>query len=165
MLRQARGFRQCSMGLGQAEHGSWALPGDGRRDQRPALLYTEDPTNVAWSTCFEKRGKPTRASSSWKRKGFSRLFDPPDCKRSTNNLTWQAANQQDTTKPIRLDLSVERIYGELIRWIMSGDVPRGSKLPTEKELAARFWETKAVIRRALTLLRNDRLVYSKQGAG
>ena len=48
---------------------------------------------------------------------------------------------------------------------MSGEVPRGSKLPTEKEVAARFWETKAVIRRALTRLRNDRLVYSKQGAG
>ena len=69
------------------------------------------------------------------------------------------------TRPIRLDLSVERIYGELLRWIMSGEVPRGSKLPTEKELAEQFGESKAVIRRALTRLRNDRLVYSKQGAG
>ena len=48
---------------------------------------------------------------------------------------------------------------------MSGEVPRGSKLPTEKELAEKFGESKAVIRRALTRLRNDRLVYSKQGAG
>ena len=48
---------------------------------------------------------------------------------------------------------------------MSGEVPRGSKLPTEKELAEQFGESKAVIRRALSRLRNDRLVYSKQGAG
>ena len=48
---------------------------------------------------------------------------------------------------------------------MSGEVPRGSKLPTEKELAEQFGESKAVIRRALTRLRNDRIVYSKQGAG
>jgi DNA-binding FadR family transcriptional regulator len=39
---------------------------------------------------------------------------------------------------------------------MSGEVPRGSKLPTEKELAEQFGESKAVIRRALTRLRNDR---------
>jgi GntR family transcriptional repressor for pyruvate dehydrogenase complex len=69
------------------------------------------------------------------------------------------------TKPIRFDLSVERVYGELQRWIISGDVARGSKLPTEKELSERFGVSKAVIRRSLKRLRNDRLVSSKQGTG
>lgn len=68
-------------------------------------------------------------------------------------------------KSPNLNFLDERIYRELLRQIMSGEAPRGTKLPTERELAARFGASKTVVRQALTRLRNDRLVYSRQGVG
>lgn len=49
--------------------------------------------------------------------------------------------------------------------IASGRYPRGSRLPTEAELASSFAVNRHTVRRALQMLRDDGLVEPRQGAG
>ena len=64
--------------------------------------------------------------------------------------------------PQRLYVDVAR---ELKQEIVSGVYPVGSQLPTEIELCRRFDVGRHTIREALRLLRDERLVSSRQGAG
>jgi DNA-binding GntR family transcriptional regulator len=65
-------------------------------------------------------------------------------------------------KPMRVYIDVAR---ELKKEIVSGVYPVGSQLPTEVALCKRFAVGRHTIREALKLLRDDRLVTSRQGAG
>lgn len=49
--------------------------------------------------------------------------------------------------------------------IKEGDMPPGSKLPTEQELAERFGVNRHTVRRALTLLAEKELIRTEQGSG
>lgn len=49
--------------------------------------------------------------------------------------------------------------------ILSGDYPIGARLPAERELVEQFAVSRQTVRAALRLLRDERLVTSRQGAG
>jgi len=49
--------------------------------------------------------------------------------------------------------------------IKEGEMPPGSKLPTEQELAERFGVNRHTVRRALTLLSEKELIRTEQGSG
>lgn len=49
--------------------------------------------------------------------------------------------------------------------IKEGEMPPGSKLPTEQELAERFGVNRHTVRRALTLLSDKELIRTEQGSG
>lgn len=59
----------------------------------------------------------------------------------------------------------ERIYHLLYSRISNGDYPANKKLPPEKTLAEEFGVSRPVLRTALERLRDEGLVYSRQGAG
>lgn len=57
------------------------------------------------------------------------------------------------------------IYGELRRSIEAGTLPPGTKLPTERTLAARHGVSRKLVRGALTKLRGDGLIERRVGSG
>ncbi|EPX78753.1 FadR/GntR family transcriptional regulator [Salipiger mucosus] len=57
------------------------------------------------------------------------------------------------------------VFDKLHRAIKSGAYAPDEKLPTEHDLAAEFEVSRPVIRDALRKLRDQRLIYSRQGAG
>jgi DNA-binding FadR family transcriptional regulator len=59
----------------------------------------------------------------------------------------------------------DRIYEQVFALIVSGEFPQNSKLPTEAQLGARFGVSRPVVREALARLRDDALIYSRQGSG
>lgn len=79
----------------------------------------------------------------------------------TNNTDYPSNNPNKRT---RLSLS-EKIYQAIHERIMRGEYNVNEKLPTEKELAAQFGVSRPVLRIALERLRNENLIYSRQGAG
>lgn len=68
----------------------------------------------------------------------------------------------DTSRPGGLH---ERIYRSLIHAIVSGRFVKGSKLPSEPELATTFEVSRPVVRQALEKLRADGLIESLRGSG
>ena len=69
------------------------------------------------------------------------------------------------TAPLRQMKLGEQIYDRIFGLIVSGEFPENSKLPTEVELAGRFGVSRTVVREALSRLRDDGIVMSRQGAG
>lgn len=59
----------------------------------------------------------------------------------------------------------DKVYEQLFGWISNGQYARQSKLPSENELAKSFDVSRPVIRDALKRLRDDGVIYSRQGAG
>lgn len=49
--------------------------------------------------------------------------------------------------------------------IASGEIREDSKLPAEQEIAQKFSVSRSVVREALARLRDDELIYSRQGSG
>jgi GntR family transcriptional repressor for pyruvate dehydrogenase complex len=68
----------------------------------------------------------------------------------------------DTSRPGGLH---ERIYSSLIHAIVSGRFVKGSKLPSEPELATTFDVSRPVVRQALEKLRSEGLIESQRGSG
>jgi GntR family transcriptional regulator len=58
-----------------------------------------------------------------------------------------------------------RVATSLKEEIVKGIYPVGAQLPTEAELCARFGVSRHTVREALRLLRDERLIASRQGAG
>jgi len=73
------------------------------------------------------------------------------------------AQQDDGTRQRKslADLVFERMH----RSIKSGAYAPDERLPTEHDLAAEFQVSRPVVREALKKLREQRLIYSRQGAG
>jgi len=59
----------------------------------------------------------------------------------------------------------DMVFDKLMRSIKSGSYGEDEKLPAEHDLAAEFQVSRPVIREALRRLRDQGLVYSRQGAG
>ncbi len=59
----------------------------------------------------------------------------------------------------------EKVYAALRSRIMRGDYAPNEKLPAEKDLSVTFGVSRPVLRLALEQLREEGLVYSRQGAG
>ena len=59
----------------------------------------------------------------------------------------------------------ERAYQQLLWMIMEHDFKGGSKLPTESTLSTRLHVSRPVLRQALSRLREEGIVISKQGSG
>jgi DNA-binding FadR family transcriptional regulator len=62
-------------------------------------------------------------------------------------------------------LFADRVYHLLFAKIANGDYSPDQKLPSEKELAEQFDVSRPIIREALERLRQEDLIYSRQGAG
>lgn len=60
---------------------------------------------------------------------------------------------------------VQRVYQLLLTKISRGDYQPDEKLPGEHELAGQFLVSRPIIREALRRLRDEGLIYSRQGAG
>ncbi|RVV97345.1 FadR family transcriptional regulator [Mesobaculum littorinae] len=59
----------------------------------------------------------------------------------------------------------EKVYDAMHARIMRGDYGANEKLPAEKELSVQFGVSRPVLRVALERLRDEGLIYSRQGAG
>lgn len=59
----------------------------------------------------------------------------------------------------------ERAYQQLLWTIMEKDFERGSKLPSEFDLSKQFRVSRPVLRQALSRLREEGIVVSRQGSG
>ena len=60
---------------------------------------------------------------------------------------------------------VDRVYREVLGSIMAGEFNEGDKLPTELALAERFAASRPTIREALSRLRADGIISTRQGSG
>jgi GntR family transcriptional repressor for pyruvate dehydrogenase complex len=68
----------------------------------------------------------------------------------------------EKARPAKL---VDRVVEQLLERITSGNYAPDSRLPGEHELAAMFGVSRPVVRDALARLRDQGLVYARQGAG
>jgi DNA-binding FadR family transcriptional regulator len=68
----------------------------------------------------------------------------------------------DESSAVRLG---DKVYAAMLDGIMDGTFPVGSRLPTETTLAERFAVSRPLVREALARLRDDDLIYSRQGSG
>jgi DNA-binding FadR family transcriptional regulator len=59
----------------------------------------------------------------------------------------------------------KRVYRSLIHAIVSGQLEKGAKLPSEPQLAAAFAVSRPVVRQAMDRLRADGLIMSQRGSG
>lgn len=59
----------------------------------------------------------------------------------------------------------DRVCGALIELISGDDFPPGSRLPSEMTMASRFGVSRTVIREAVSRLKSEGLVESRQGSG
>jgi len=59
----------------------------------------------------------------------------------------------------------DRVSGALIELISGDDFPPGSRLPSEMKMASRFGVSRTVIREAVSRLKSEGLVESRQGSG
>ena len=59
----------------------------------------------------------------------------------------------------------EQVAGHLRASILTGDLEPGDRLPTVTELSAGYGVSKTTIERAIDLLKSERLVVARQGAG
>lgn len=59
----------------------------------------------------------------------------------------------------------DMVFGQIYRSIKSGSYVADERLPTESDLAAEFEVSRPIIREALKKLRDQNLIYSRQGVG
>lgn len=59
----------------------------------------------------------------------------------------------------------DRVTAALLDLIRGGEYPAGARLPTEMEMAQRFGVSRTVIREAVSRLKSEGLVESRQGSG
>jgi len=59
----------------------------------------------------------------------------------------------------------DRVYRDLLAQIIQGDLKEGDKLATEQALSEQFGTSRPTVREALSRLRADGIVTSRQGAG
>ncbi len=71
--------------------------------------------------------------------------------------------KEEKTRP-RTTLA-DRVYHTLFTRISNGDYPTNQKLPPENALSQDFGVSRPVLRAALDRLRDEGLIYSRQGAG
>ena len=60
---------------------------------------------------------------------------------------------------------VDRVYSAILGLVVNGEFTQGQKLPTEQALTARFDASRPTIREALSRLRADGIIATRQGSG
>ncbi|MGV6872280.1 FadR/GntR family transcriptional regulator [Pseudochelatococcus sp. B33] len=80
--------------------------------------------------------------------------------------TKPAGVEKASSVPARqgVDLS-DHVYHKLFSKISSGEFAQHERLPSENEMADEYGVSRPVVRTALKRLRNDGLIYSRQGSG
>src|SRR5579862_6590565 len=73
-----------------------------------------------------------------------------------------SARENDVRRSPRLG---EHVARQIAKAIELGDHVEGARLPTEKDLAAKFGVSRPVVREALSNLRDQGLVVSRRGSG
>ena len=68
-------------------------------------------------------------------------------------------------KPQRRERLADQLYGQILEQSVSGALPEGARLPSEKDICESFQVSRPVVREALMRLQADGLVVSKQGLG
>ncbi|GHA43919.1 GntR family transcriptional regulator [Amylibacter ulvae] len=68
-------------------------------------------------------------------------------------------------KPVRDRTLSDSVYERILAMIVSGEFPVGDKLPTEHALCSQLEVSRPVLRQALTQLRDDGVIVSRQGSG
>lgn len=69
-------------------------------------------------------------------------------------------------KPLTVACTLtERVSTSLMELISRGDFPPGSRLPSELKMASRFGVSRTVVREAVSRLKSEGLVESRQGSG
>ncbi len=79
-------------------------------------------------------------------------------------MTDSTGTTDDTHKPRPARL-VDRVFEELRQRIEDGSYPPDTRLPSEHELASTLGVSRPIVRDALGRLREQGIVYSRQGAG
>lgn len=85
-----------------------------------------------------------------------------DANGASANAQAAPAAKPERGKAVKL---VDRVFDQLLERIRSGNYPPDSRLPGEHELAALLGVSRPVIRDALARLRDQGMVYARQGAG
>lgn len=60
---------------------------------------------------------------------------------------------------------VDRVYSDILGRVVAGEFAQGQKLPTEQALTERFSASRPTIREALSRLRADGIIATRQGSG
>lgn len=63
------------------------------------------------------------------------------------------------------DKLADKLYEELLGWVIQDAVAIGTKLPSEADLAKQFGVSRPVVREALRHLRSDGVIISRHGSG
>lgn len=74
-------------------------------------------------------------------------------------------NRQSAAAPFFRGNLTEQLAAKLVQDIHDGVTPPGTRLPTENELCQQFNVSRTVVREAISRLKSDGLVASRQGAG
>lgn len=74
-------------------------------------------------------------------------------------------DMNETRVPERPSRLSDDVAAQLERWISEQQLPSGAQLPTEKLLCERFGVSRAVIREAISRLKADGCVTTRQGSG
>ncbi|GGF72565.1 GntR family transcriptional regulator [Azorhizobium oxalatiphilum] len=90
--------------------------------------------------------------------------DRDSVEHSAETATAHAGSEGEGDRAPRTPL-VQRAYQMLLTKISRGEYQPDEKLPGEHELASTFLVSRPIIREALKRLREDGLIYSRQGAG
>ena len=69
------------------------------------------------------------------------------------------------TEPVGHIRLSDRIYEDILRRIVSGHLPTGSRLPPENDLCRMFAVSRPIVRQALSRLRDEGLLESRKGSG
>lgn len=68
-------------------------------------------------------------------------------------------------KPKKTLKLAEQLHEQILDWIISGALKEGDKIPSENELCKSFQVSRPVVRKALTKLQSEDLVFTKKGVG
>lgn len=82
-----------------------------------------------------------------------------------SRLTAAAAPSKRTAPPDGDGLAYRRVADELRARIMSGELPPGSRLPSEPDLSARYGVGRSTVREALRVLSSESLISTSRGIG
>ena len=80
-------------------------------------------------------------------------------------ITNRKAGASDAEKVGRDRTLSDRVYEDILKMILSGEITVGAKLPTEHALCEQMDVSRPVLRQALKQLREDGVIVSRQGSG
>ncbi len=84
---------------------------------------------------------------------------------NTDRARPEEAASLDVVPPLRQSNLADQLYEQILGQIVAGQLPEAARLPTEAELSRLFGVSRPVVREALSRLRADGLVVSRQGSG